>query len=588
VEVAERKFPFWAAFEARDDLHQFGVDALLLFALQLKFGIEDILLVASSSLTEGGDDKKADLVYIDSETGHAVIAQAYIAESLLGKNGKPKKAPANKASDLNTAVPWLLICPIEDLPENLKSHAQELRQALSEGAIKDIYIWYVHNLPESTNVRAELKTVEHTTASIIKQNFPQCTKIRIQALEVGTTTLDEWYSAISTPILVNNDFDIPISGGFIITNGDWRSYVTAIPATWLYALFRKYGTDIFSADVREYLGSRETDDNINNGIKSTAQGNPGHFWVYNNGITVLVNKFEERKKKAEIHINGFAIVNGAQTTGAIGSLDKPPESSAMVQVRFITCANEETLRYIVKYNNTQNKMIGPDSRSNDSIQRRLLVEFEKIPGVSYLPRRGGYEDVIRRTPDGLPAFVAGQALAAFHGDPDVAYHQKTRMWDVDSLYHRYFNEQTSAKHILFALSLLKAVERKKTFLWSKSIDNNLIGKEKDQFVFFRKRGSVFMMTSAIATCLEDILQKLIPNPFDLNFKGNISLEDAVSKWNPIVNAASAFPEPLVEGLADGFKAQETVNGAIKKFQGLIFATKDANAAIYAEFVKQVV
>ena len=96
-----------------------------------------------------------------------------------------------------------------------------------------------------------------------------------------------------------------------------------------------------------------------------------------------------------------------------------------------------------------------------------------------------------------------------------------------------------------------------------------------------------MMTSAIAACLEDILNKQIPNKFDLAFKENVSLEAAIDMWTPIVNTASAFPEPLVEGLADGFKAHETVGGAIKKFQGLIHATKDVNATIYAEFIKQV-
>lgn len=50
------------AFESRTDLSKFGPDALLLFSLQLRFSIEDISLVASTSLTEGGDDKKADLV----------------------------------------------------------------------------------------------------------------------------------------------------------------------------------------------------------------------------------------------------------------------------------------------------------------------------------------------------------------------------------------------------------------------------------------------------------------------------------------------------------------------------------------------
>ena len=122
----------------------------------------------------------------------------------------------------------------------------------------------------------------------------------------------------------------------------------------------------------------------------------------------------------------------------------------------------------------------------------------------------------------MPSFVAGQALAAFHGNPDVAYHEKTHMWEDNTLYNEYFNEKTRAKHILFALSLLKSVEKKKMVLWSKSKDDNLIGKEKDQFVFFRKRGSIFMMTSAIAACLEDIFNKRIPNRFDLAFRENIS------------------------------------------------------------------
>jgi len=580
---------FWERFNSRDDLKKYGVDALLLFALQLKFGIEDIDLVADNSLTEGSDDKKTDLVYIDSEEGRAVIAQTYVAESLVGKDGKPKTAPANKASDLSNAVTWLLSSPISDLPENLKSHAEELRQAISGGAIQNIYIWYVHNLSESKNVSKELETVERTTDSVIKSCFPQCADISIQALEVGVTILDEWYEAILTPILVSNEFDIPIYGGFEIADADWKAYVTAIPAVWLSGLFQTYKTDIFSANVREYLGSRKDINNINNGIKQTAQNDPGHFWVFNNGITVLVHKFEEIKKGEGkmLHIKGFAIVNGSQTTGAIGSLDKPLEDNTMVQVRFITCDNQDTLRDIVEYNNTQNIILGPDFRSKDNIQTRLTTEFESIPGISYFPRRGGYEDIIKRRPDMLPSVTAGQALAAFHGDPDIAYHQKTHMWEENLLYSTYFNEQTKAKHVLFALSLLKSIEKKKIGLWIKSKDNSLVGKEKDQFDFFRKRGSTFMMTSAIARCLEDILNKQIPNLFRLDFKANLSFEEAIDKWASIVNAASAYTEPLVEGLADGFKTRETVDKAILRFQSDIVATREALTTIYDEFAKQV-
>lgn len=580
----EKKLSFLEAFNSRDDLNQFGVDALLLFALQLRFGIEDVGVVASNSLTEGGDDKKADLVYIDSEVGHAVIAQTYMSQDM-----DKKEAPANKASDLNTAVAWLLSRPTNGLPQGIKPHAEELHQVIEDKAIKTINIWYVHNLPESDNVKNELITVEHGARDAIKANFPAYDNIEIQALEVGIHTLEEWYKSISTPILVSEEFTIPISGGFEISDTDWKAYVTSIPARWLYEQFQAYKTDLFSANVRDYLGSRKVDENINNGIKDTAHSDPGHFWVYNNGITVLVHKFEPRKHGdiMEIYIKGFAIVNGSQTTGAIGNLNKPPDDNVKVQVRFITCTNPDTVYDIVKYNNSQNRITAPDFRSTDNIQRRLLTEFDDIPDVIYMPRRGGHEDAIKRRPNVLPSVSAGQALAAFHDDPGIAYHEKTHMWEDDNLYSRYFNSATTAKHIVFAYSLLKSVERKKLDLWNKSKANSLTEIEKRQLDFFRKRGSTFLMASAIARCLELFLDVSIPNSFRIAFKSNLSPERAMHKWFSIVEAVSVFTEPLIEGLSDGFKTHETVDKAIQTFQSLVASTKQANVTIYSRFSKDV-
>ena len=580
----EKKLSFVEAFSSRDDLNQFGVDALLLFALQLRFGIEDIGVVASNSLTEGSDDKKADLVYIDSEAGHAVIAQTYISQDRY-----KKEAPANKASDLNAAVSWLLSRPINGLPQGIKPHAEELRRVIEDKAIKTINIWYVHNLPESDNVKNELITVEHRARDAIRANFPTYANIEIQALEVGIYTLEEWYKSISTPILVSEEFTIPISGGFEISDTDWKAYVTSIPAKWLYEQFRAYKTDLFSANVRDYLGSRKVDENINNGIKDTAHGDPGHFWVYNNGITVLVHKFEQRKHAdtMEIYIKGFAIVNGSQTTGAIGNLDKPPDDNAKVQVRFITCNNPNTVYDIVKYNNSQNRITAPDFRSADKIQARLVAEFEGIPDVIYMPRRGGHEDAIKRRPNVLPSVSAGQALAAFHGDPGIAYHEKTHMWEDDNLYSRYFNSATTARHIVFAHSLLKSVERKKLDLWNKSKANRLTEIEKRQLDFFRKRGSTFLVASAIARCLEILLDVSIPNSFRIAFKSNLSPEGAMHAWFSIVEAVTAFTAPLIEGLSDGFKTRETVDEAIQAFQSLVASTKQANVTIYSRFAEDV-
>lgn len=515
------KSPAWEAYQARSDLSPFGSCALLLFALQLKFDLEDIALVATNSLTEGGNDKKVDLVYIDTDTGRAVLAQTYIAEKLIGKDGNLKtEAPANKASDLNTAVSWLLSRPLCDLPEGLRSHAEELRQAINNGLIQSIHIWYVHNLPESANVRDELTTVENTANSCLKTYFPGTGRVEIQSLEVGTNILEEWYRNLSTPILVTDEFNIPISGGFEISEADWTAFVTSIPAKWLYRLFQEHKTKLFSANVREYLGSRSVDKNINNGIKDTAHNDPGHFWVYNNGITALVHEFEPREENGSkiIHFRGISIINGAQTVGAIGNLESEPIDDTKVLIRFIMCNNSDTVYDVVRFNNSQNKITAPDFRSSDSVQRRLLEEFKTIPSVVYMPRRGGHEDTIKRNPNVLPSVTAGQVLAAFHDDPGVAYHEKTHMWEDDKLYSRYFNEQTSARHIIFAYSLLRSIESKKIDLWDKSGNNGLIEIEKTQLNFYRKRGSTFLMTSAIAKCLEIILDRQITNRFKLSFK----------------------------------------------------------------------
>ena len=87
------------ALDGRADLSVFGDNRLMLFALELGLGLEDVQTVASVALTDGRDDKKCDLVYVDRDSGKAIVAQGYMSQKL-----NRKAAPANKASGLNTAV----------------------------------------------------------------------------------------------------------------------------------------------------------------------------------------------------------------------------------------------------------------------------------------------------------------------------------------------------------------------------------------------------------------------------------------------------------------------------------------------------
>jgi hypothetical protein len=130
------------AFQSRTDLKVFGTNARILFALALRYQIDDLSTVANDALTDGNNDKKCDLIYVDSESGFAVIAQGYEAN-----DPTKQSAPSNKASDLNTAATWLLNRELSELPEPLQPGAQELRDGLKDKKLQRLEFWYVHNLP---------------------------------------------------------------------------------------------------------------------------------------------------------------------------------------------------------------------------------------------------------------------------------------------------------------------------------------------------------------------------------------------------------------------------------------------------------
>lgn len=592
-----KNIPVIDAFLTREDLKKFDNkgNALILYALQLKYKLEDLDSVAADSLIDGPNDKKCDLVYIDRDSGEVVIAQGYYSD-----NPSRKEAKANKASDLNTAIGWLITRDISEVPSNIQSAAEALREAIKSKEVRSIKIWFVHNLEESQNVLEELKTVENTAKHVISSKYPNI-EIEIEASEIGRNTLEEWYEDLEYKILVTDSFKIEVPGGYSINGEEWSAFVTTVPAKWLHSLYQKYKEKLFSANVRDFLGVRNSDRNINFGIKNTAEKNPDNFWVYNNGITALVNNIEilgDEDEKVKLKIDGLSIVNGAQTTGAIGTLSSPPSEKARVPIRFVMCNNASTVEDIIKYNNTQNKIEASDFRSNDSIQQRLRSEFRtKFPNIKYYGARRGHNIIRRTPPDLIPSESAAQALVAFHIDPIIAYHEKTKIWIDNKLYSKVFNENTSAEHIVFVYSLLKSIERIKIDLVNKKDSegdeenkNKLSDAESNYLTFLRNRGAKFLLLTAIAECLETIIGEKIPNRFRLGFKKVEYLDEAINSWLPIVRSVLPFHRQLSEALKDGLKSKENVKRSITNFcsmvESICYATQDLHS--FKEFRGKIV
>lgn len=528
--------------------------------------------------------KKCDLLHIDKEAHVAIIAQGYMAKDMTKKEAKSKKA-----SDLNTAATWLLKQDTSDLPQTLKSAGIELISSIKNEEINAIEFWYVHNLPESKNVERELEKVTETAHALIKKNFPGITIERITHKEYGINKIEELFKSTKVPIKVDRKFKIKIEKGFFINTDKYTSFITYLTGDWLKTQYDTFGKDLFSANIRDYLGSRESKENINNQIKNTAKELSEEFFAYNNGITAIVNNMDLRNidKNNEIEISGLAIVNGAQTTGSIASSEAPDFTRIKVLTRFVQYHDKSIIENIIKYNNTQNYIAVSDFRSNDDIQKRLREEFNLISNYEYTgARRGSVEDIIKRPPNLIPTDTAAQALASFHQEPNVAYNEKKNIWISDRIYSRYFSEHTSANHIVFTVSLLKAVENLKSNLKLKKEDDRT-KEEKELLEILRKKGSTFLFTAAIANCMELFTQSAIKDTFSIRFRKNEKLSVLIGIWKPIIDATSPFSSELNQSLDNGLNNSQTIKENISSFNKMVSATKKANAQTYKEFVDKI-
>lgn len=548
----------------RTDLESFGHLRRSLFALQMDFGLEDVASIATAAVVDGGNDKSCDIFYFDDESGRAVICQAYEAQ-------RPRdEAPAAKAADLNQAVSWMLTGECGEMRPQVAGAARELRDLLELGEVTALELWYVHNCDESEKVQSELDQAAHTARSIIDARYSGKEPPDVRAREIGNSQLKELYRSTQVAIQISDAFDVPAVGGTLrIAAEQWEAVYTSVPGAWLVGLLADHGESLFSANVRGYLGSKRSDRNINNGIKRSAATEPTNFWAFNNGVTALVNGFT--REGDSLSISGVAIINGAQTTGSLLSADKSKLADVRVFIRFVHCFDPNLVRRIIRFNNRQNRVEAADFRSNDPIQERLRQEFEQLGHMSYSGgRRGGIEDVIRRPGDNqVPSSSAAQALAAFHGDPNLAYNQKSEIWESDATYSRLFNDRTSASHLYLVYTLLRTVEAEKLRLRNK---RNLTGREATASAFLSRRGSIMLTVTAMAAVLETIVDGPILDRFLVSFRQAPSLHEALDLWRPLVDTTLAFSATLAKGAEQNMKRRETVEAVVSEFSQLFEAS----------------
>lgn len=288
-------------------IEKYGIgNAHLLWALGLYLDESDFDKLASDGLTDGGNDKKIDFITVINST-------LFIAQGYYCTQDKLKiVAPANKASDLNTALAWIISGSGQSPNEKLRAKIAEVRKLIDDNEIEAVELLYIHNCAESEHVRVELETCRDYLANRFSNK-----EIEVTCKELGVYSLEKLYIALSQQIVVKDDI---IFDGTIVDSveGDgWTSRVGFANGSWLNSLFKTHGAELFSANYRGFMGLSKRR-KINSSIRSTAETTPKDFFVFNNGVSILTTKFRQDNNKAILE--GISIINGAQTTGSIGSV----------------------------------------------------------------------------------------------------------------------------------------------------------------------------------------------------------------------------------------------------------------------------
>ncbi|HFF9857978.1 MULTISPECIES: AIPR family protein [Serratia] len=537
---------FIQALNQRDDLDPFLENKIAAFGMELCFGIDDPIATLMPAVTGGGGDAKIDILYVNRDMGIIVVCQAYQSKNLR------VSAKGNKGTDLGHAMAVILSTDEANLPAGVSPHILDAREAIREGTIRAIHVWYIHNCPENKTIQSDMGLCVAGVRNQLDKYGEVAKNIALQFREVGLETLDSFYRSSSQAISVADkfEFDVPRKG-FLMQDAAWKTFITTVNGEWLAELYRNYVSEgLYNPNVRGFMGAnnKDSDKVINAGIQLSAQSSPHDFFVFNNGITALVHDFELDNDVKIKSITGIGIVNGAQTTGSLGELGHDIDlSNIEVGVRFIKCESKDTVRSITKFNNSQNKVIQSDFRANDNIQTRLRSEFKKLKVAEYDGGLRGH--VFTNKKHKIESHTAAQALTAWHGSPYDSYHNKMQIWEQDDHYKVAFNETISAQHILFVYSLNEAANLLKSELQESSKQGQLKQDEENLLSFLNERGSAFMTVHAMSGLLETLLNGKILSPYQIGFNTTVYKEAACMLWKDLLKLFARYIFMLKPGVA---------------------------------------
>ncbi len=245
------------------------------------------------------------------------------------------------------------------------------------------------------------------------------------------------------------------------------SYYGTISAATVGEWYKNFGNALFAKNIRFYKGNTD----VNEGMKKVLLQEPEKFYYYNNGIKLLCKSIKRKAKDSTttatglFTLEGVSLVNGAQTTGTIGSLflDNPEQVSkaiVMIQIIDLSSVDTETATQITRLSNTQNRIENKDFAALDPEQERLRKDLT-FSHYSYLYKSGDKITNLERQISFDEAIVA---LACLNADISYTVIAKGNVGalseDITKMpYKALVNRSTNSYALLNSVLYMREVER---------------------------------------------------------------------------------------------------------------------------------
>jgi len=335
---------------------------------------------ASTTITDGYHDIGIDAIYNDCQQKKLILVQS------KWRNDGNGGVSQTEISPFIEGIKRIINLNFEGCNGKIKSKQQEITSAISDMDYQiEMILCHTGNQNIDTYVYSPIKELLNQINEDESSKLLIFTEHKLQDLYEFLANGQNTESITLPDVLLHNwgTIDSPL-----------KAYYGTIPVSALGDWYQKYGNKLFEKNIRYYKGNTE----VNQGIKDVLKTEPENFFYYNNGIKLLCKKIT---KKAAYSTNrsiglfvleGVSLVNGAQTTGAIGTIyAETPEilSSAYIFIQMIDLgdSNKQQAIQITKLSNTQNKIEGKDFVSLDSNQERIRMELN-LSGIQYIYKSG--------------------------------------------------------------------------------------------------------------------------------------------------------------------------------------------------------